>query len=97
MVFGLPAKRMKNVLKEYVKKLSDDGLKFINLRLSQRVGGDVAEAVEFLQQHPEMDRWLASAGSASDFFDMVDLVDATVQQEVRRRSTHEQKEQKGKG
>jgi hypothetical protein len=85
------------IIREYAKKLSDDELRYLNIRLTQRIGGDIAEAVECIQSNQEMDRWLSGASSASDFFDMVDQVDGYIQQEVKRRFfSYEQKEKAAK-
>lgn len=80
-----------NVLREYVKKLSDDELKFIHQRLTQRIDADVAEAVDFIQHSPEMDKWLLGADGADDFFDMIDQVDEYVEQEVKKRFAYSEK------
>jgi len=72
-------------LKEYLKKLNDDDLKYLGARLSQRLGGDMAEAVDLMQKNQEVDHWLRSAGDSDEFFDMMDLVDDLVQQETRKR------------
>jgi hypothetical protein len=76
-----------NIL-EYVKKLTDDDLKFVNIRLSRRMGDDVGETIELLQEHPEIDKCLSTASSANDLFDMVDQIDNYIQQEVKRRNYH---------
>lgn len=84
-----------DILRDYVKKLGDEDLKWINIRLSQRVGSDVAEVLQFVEKHPDMDRWLSLASTASDFFDMVDQVDQCVQQEVKKRfAPHEKEKQR---
>jgi hypothetical protein len=48
-------------LKEYCQKLSDDNLKLLGNRLSQRMSGDLGDVLEFLSNNREMDRWLSSA------------------------------------
>ena len=76
-----------NIIKEYLKTLNDEELKSLNSRLTQRLGGDVGEATEMMQRHPEMDRCLLLAKTADDFFDIIDQVDELAQQEAKRRST----------
>lgn len=78
-------KKHTDVLKEYVRRLEDADLKFIQMRLTRRLGGDLGEAVELIQRHPEVDRWLATATGANDFFDMIDQIDSYVQAEVKKR------------
>jgi len=90
-------KKFNDVLKEYVRRLNDDDLKYIGMRLANRLGGDLGEAVEVVQRQPEMDRWLSSATSADDFFNMVDQVDSYVQLEVKKRfGSYEPKETKSR-
>jgi hypothetical protein len=76
-------------LKEYVKKLSDDSLYFLNIRLSQAMCGDRADIADFLSQDRGLDNWLQSATTAEEWFDMVDLVGEFVRKEVNRRGTSE--------
>lgn len=77
----------KNVLflKEYCQKLSDDNVKFLYGRLSQRLGGDVAAAVDLLSGFRDMDRWLGGAEDYEDFFDSVDQIHSAIEREHERR------------
>jgi len=72
-------------LKEYCQRLSDDNLKFLAGRLNQRLSGDVAEVLDFLCNVREIDRWLGSAQTSGDLFDMIDLVHTSVVREYDRR------------
>ena len=74
-------------LKEYAQRLSEDNLKFLNQRLSQRLGGDVAEALDFLSGVKEIDRWLSSAASNDEIYDMLDLVESALTAENDRRES----------
>lgn len=86
-------KKFNDVLREYVRRLNDEDLKYIGMRLGNRLGGDMGEAIEVIQRHSEVDRWLSTANSADDFFTMIDQVDNYVQLEVKKRfGGHEQKE-----
>lgn len=68
---------------------------FLQMRLSQRIGQDLAEAIEVLQRNAEVDHWLGLSKSASDFYDMIDAVEAALQNEVKRRFTlHEAKRER---
>jgi hypothetical protein len=73
------------VVKEYGRKLSDADLRYLLQRFHQRIGEDVAEAVEFLQKSSDIDSWLSTAKSANDFFDMTDTIDNILQGESRKR------------
>lgn len=73
-------------LKEYCQRLSDDNLKFLAARLNQRLSGDVAEVLDFLSNVREIDRWLSSASTCDDLYNMVDLVHTSVTREYERRN-----------
>ena len=67
-----------SVLKEYVSSLSYKELLFIKTRFSQRVGGDLGEAVNFISKNEEMDKWLLAAEGAEDFYQMLDVLSVEV-------------------
>lgn len=73
-------------LKEFCHKLSDDNVRFLQGRLSQRLGGDMAEAVEFLSGIREIDKWFSGASSCNELYDMIDLVYYAVNKEHEKRS-----------
>jgi hypothetical protein len=73
-------------LKEFCLKLSDDNLRFLHGRLSQRLGGDLAEAVDFLGGIREIDKWFSTASTCNDFYDMVDHIFFAVNKEHEKRS-----------
>ena len=68
-------------LKEYCHRLSDDNLKFLAQRLTQRLLGDTAEVIDFLSSAKEMDRWLSSASSSQDFYGMLDTLQSFIEKE----------------
>jgi hypothetical protein len=72
-------------LREYCLKLSDDNVKFLQGRLSQRLGGDLAETVVFLSNVKEIDKWFLTASSCDEFYDMIDMVYFSVNKEHERR------------
>lgn len=65
-------KSVDTMLKEYVRRLSDDDLRYLFSRYSQLLCGDRAEVLNFLSQTKDLDRWLAGAGSSFELFNMVD-------------------------
>lgn len=73
-------------LKEYCQRLSDENLKFLTGRLNQKLGGDMAEVLDFLSNVRELDRWLASANTSDDLFGMIDLIHTSVMKEYERRN-----------
>lgn len=72
-------------LKDYCQKLSDDNVRFLYGRLSQRLGGDLAEAVDFLSEFRDVDRWLTGAEDFEEFYDAIDQLHAAVEREHERR------------
>lgn len=77
------------VLKEYVRSLSDEELKFVCSRLSHVYGrreGDVADTVEKFQENPDMDRLLASTKDADALYEIVDEVSEYAEREIKSRS-----------
>ncbi len=79
---------MKNsdiLIKEYVRNLMDEDVRFLFSRYSQMLFGDRAEIVEFLSQKRDIDRWLQSASSSFELFNMVDQVGENIQKEYARR------------
>ena len=67
-------KQVADLMHSYLRKLSDDDRSFLQLRFRERMCGDMGEAVAFLQRNSEMDRWLSTASTANDLYDMVDTV-----------------------
>jgi hypothetical protein len=81
-------KKKDSILREYVRSLTEEDIKFLCSRLSHtygRRGGDVAQAVEFIQQAPDMDRLFASARDANHLYDLVDEVQDYAEREIKRR------------
>ena len=72
-------------LKEYCQKLSDEHVRFLYGRLSQRLGGDLADAVVFLSQFRDIDRWLNGAEDSEEFYDAIDQIHFAVEKEHERR------------
>ena len=72
-------------LKEYCQRLSDDNLKFLAGRLNQKLGGDVAEVLDYLSNVREIDRWLASAETYDEIFEMIDFIHSAATKEYDRR------------
>jgi len=79
-------KKVETLLKEYVTKLSDDNLKYLDARFGQRLCGDLAEALALMSQTHDIDRWLSSAKGANEFYDMLDLAAKYVEREYNKRA-----------
>lgn len=78
-------KKPETLLKEYVTRLSDENLKFANGRLTQRLAGDLPEVLDFFSKSNDMDRWLSSAKTCDDFYNMLDFAHKVLDKEYTKR------------
>lgn len=79
-------KSVVDLVRVYIRRLADDDFIFLHTRLSQRLGNDVADAVNFMEKLPEMDRWFSTSASANDLYDMVDIVYQYLESDSRSKS-----------
>jgi hypothetical protein len=70
---------------EYASTLSDEDLRWLGLRLVERMAGDVAEVLDFMSKNAKMDGVLQSANSAWDLYDLCDKIREVVAKECKRR------------
>lgn len=78
-------KKVDTMLKEYVARLTVDNLKFLSGRLSQRIGGDLAEAIDAMATCNDLDKWFGSARSCGEFYDMIDKAQEYIDRELNKR------------
>lgn len=78
-------KPIDSYLKEYCHRLSDENVSFLSQRLSQRLSGDIAEVLDFLSNTRELDKWLSSASSCEELYDMLDSFQLIVDKEDNSR------------
>lgn len=78
-------KRTDAQIKEFCRTLSDEQLRFLNMRFFQNYPGDRAEVLDFLSKNKVVDKYLSTAASCDDFFDYYDHIGELVKQEVDRR------------
>lgn len=76
-------KQVADLVRNYVRKLSEDDLVFLHHRLRDRFRNDLAEAIHFIEKSSEMDRWFSTSRSAIDLYDMVDIVHQYIGQDTR--------------
>lgn len=74
-------------LKEYCKRLSEDDFRYLHQRSTQKLFGDTADVLNFLSKTKELDKWLSSAASCSDLYEMLDLFNSIVEKEEESRQT----------
>ena len=73
------------IVTEYVRKLSDEDLSFLGGRFKQRLSGDMADVARILSKDHDIDKWLSGANSGSEWFEMVERIDAAVKTEQEAR------------
>jgi hypothetical protein len=78
-------KKAEVLVKEYVGKLSDEQVTFLHARLTQRYANDMSEALEMVSKTNEVDKWLSSASSAAEFYEMLDKLEQQLEKEVAKR------------
>jgi hypothetical protein len=88
--------KTENIIREYVRNLSDEDLKNLLSRLMQNLSGDKAEVANILSKSAEVDKWLKSANSSNDFFSMMDEIEKEVSFEFQKRNEKDKKEEKSK-
>ena len=77
---------MSDVLREYVRRLTDEDLNYLRTRFRQRLSGDISEIAMLLAKDTEVDSWLKEADGADEWFNMVDRVGFFVDKECERRN-----------
>lgn len=76
----MKSKSVDQQIKEYIKKISEDDLKFLSQRLSQRLGGDLGEAMTLIQdRYPELNKVLSNTPNCSELYNVIDAIDRHVQ------------------
>lgn len=78
-------KKTDTILKEYVGRLNTDSLKYLSSRLENRIGSDLAEALDAMSTCNDLDRLLSSAKSCEQLYDHIDLVQEYVDRELQKR------------
>lgn len=74
-------------LKEYCHRLSDEDFRYLHQRSTQKLFGDTADILNFLSKTKELDKWLSSASSYNDLYDMLELFNSIVEKEEETRQT----------
>lgn len=79
-------KKTETILREYVARLGPENMKYLLMRLDQRLGNDLAEALNTMSGYQDMDRWFKTADSCNELYDMIDTAQEFISREYRRRS-----------
>ena len=83
--------RQDAVVKEYVRRLSDEDLSAIIERSAQPIRGDRADISLLFQKDKEIDRWLIQSKGAFDWFDRVEMIEEASSAEISRRQKPKEK------
>ena len=73
------------ILKEYVTRISDDDLKFLNSRISQKLSGDVPEALNLMAQSPDIDKLMRDQPNGEALYETLDALQQFLERESLRR------------
>lgn len=79
-------KKNLEAVKHYARSLSEEQLEFLCDRLEQKFSTDLVDGLQIMQESADIDRWLASARSSKEFFEMIDVVKYILESEIKRRS-----------
>lgn len=73
-------------IRECLKKVSEEDIKFLSGRLSQRLGGDLGEALTLVQdRYPELNKILSSAMKSVELYDLIDTLDRQIQEVTNKK------------
>lgn len=78
-------KEHKAFVTEYSSSLFDEDLRYVAPKLTEKLCGDLAEALEFMSKNPKMDKVFSSAESGQTLFDLVDYVKEVLSKECKKR------------
>jgi len=84
----------RNTLVEFAGSISEDDLRFLSSRLTERLQGDVAEALEFMSHFKAVDSMFSAAKSTAEVYDICDSVTEVLQKECKKRGIQSQGERK---
>lgn len=75
----------KNTVVEYATQLSEEDLRWLTQRLTERLSGDLSEALNFMSKNKSMDNIFSSAKSAEELYDLCDQVRDLLQRECKKK------------
>jgi hypothetical protein len=78
-------KDAKSVIVEYVSSLSNDQLQFLTSRLVEKLGGDLAEALDEMAKDKKIDDILSDAGSSENLYNVLDSIRDVCLKEFKKR------------
>jgi glutamine synthetase type III len=76
----------KNIVTEFLQSVSDDDLQFVTTRLTDKMGGDLPEVLNYMSKSRGIDHYFSLAKSATELFERCDEVRDNAHQECKRRN-----------
>lgn len=80
-------KKIDLVLKDYFNKMSSDDLKLTASKLDLRIGSDVADVLNLVSMHLDINKWLLSSKTNDELYDMLDTMMEYVDRELNKRES----------
>lgn len=80
------ARDLKVKVREYIATLSDSDLRYLAGKLTDKLQGDLPEALDYLGRNRMSDSILSSAKSAEELYDICDQMGQMFWQEWERRT-----------
>jgi hypothetical protein len=78
-------KEQRNTVVEYTSTLSEEDLRWLTQRLSDRLVGDLPEALNYMSHSTKMDQYLGSANNSWELYDACDRIRDICTKECKRR------------
>lgn len=78
-------KKRSDVIRNWARELTDEDLRFVNIRLADRIGSDIYEVMQLMLRNKEVDYCYSVAKDASELFDIIDETEIIIQKEIKKR------------
>jgi hypothetical protein len=75
----------RNIVIEFAATISEEELKWLTQRLTDRFSGDLSEALNFMSNHRGMDNILGSSVSAEELYNKCDEIKDVLYKECRKK------------
>lgn len=78
-------KNPETIIKEYVSSLNEEDLRFLFSRLSERMSGDLGEAINHMDKCNDIAKWFHTAKNSDEFYSMIDKISKVIEKEHNKR------------
>lgn len=76
----------KSVIVEFAQSLSDEDLLWLASRLTEKLQGDVGEALNFMSRFKSIDGFLSSSRSSTELYEFCDQIRDVLQTHCKKRN-----------